>query len=81
MASATRTATTKKIFRCHKPYILSQKAFEVAPVSGATLNTYQCALKPSLTSAKLPSPEMCFELEHCGVANFCTPDPFRNFFN
>ena len=39
-------------------YILSQKAFKVTPVSGATMNTYQRALKPSLTSAKLPSPEV-----------------------
>ena len=58
MASATRTVITKKIFRSHKPYILSQKAFKVAPVSGATLNTYQHALKPLPTSQKLPSPEM-----------------------
>ena len=58
MASAIRTVITKKIFRSHKPYILSQKVFEVAPVSGATLNTYQHAFKPSLTSAKLPSPGM-----------------------
>ena len=60
MASATRTVITKKIFRSHKAYryILSQKAFKVAPVSGATLNAYQHALKPSLTSAKLPSPEL-----------------------
>ena len=58
MASATRTVITKKIFRSHKPYILSQKAFKVAPVSGATLNAYQHALKPSLTSEKLPSPNM-----------------------
>ena len=60
MASATRTVTTTKIFRSLKPYryILSQRAFKVALVSGATLNTYQHALRPSLTSAKLPSPEM-----------------------
>ena len=58
MASATGTVITKKIFRSYKPYILSQKAFKVAPVSGATLNAYQHALEPSLTSAKLPSPEM-----------------------
>ena len=58
MASATRTVITKKIFRSHKSYILSRKAFKVAPVSGATLNAYQYALKPSLTSEKLPSPNM-----------------------
>ena len=58
MASATGTVITKKIFSFHKPYILSQKAFKVAPASGATLNTYQDALKPSRTSAKLPLPEM-----------------------
>ena len=58
MASASRTVITEKIFRSHKPYIQSQKAFKVAPVPGATLNTYQHALKPSLTSEKLPSPEM-----------------------
>ena len=60
MDSATETVLTKKIFRSHKPYILSQKAFKVAPLSVATLNygTYHHALKPSLTSAKLPSPEM-----------------------
>ena len=58
MSSATGTVMTKKIFRSHKPYILSQKAFKVAPASGATLNTYQHALKPSLTSVKLPSPKM-----------------------
>ena len=39
-------------------YILSQKAFKVARVSGATLNAYQHALKPSLTSEKLPLPNM-----------------------
>ena len=38
--------------------ILSQKALKVAPVSGATLNAYQHALKASLTSAKLPLPEL-----------------------
>ena len=38
MASATGTVITKKIFRSHQPYILSQKAFKVAPLSGATLN-------------------------------------------
>ena len=39
MSSATETVMTKKIFHSHKPYILSQKAFKVAPASGATLNT------------------------------------------
>ena len=52
MASATGTVITKKIFRSHKPYIPSQKVFKVALVSGATLNAYQHALKPLLTSAK-----------------------------
>ena len=59
MVSATRTVITKKTFRSHKAYILSQKVFKVAPVSGVTLNAYQHALKPSLTSAKLPSHELC----------------------
>ena len=30
MASASGTVITKKIFRSHKPYMLSQKAFKVA---------------------------------------------------
>ena len=58
MASASGTVITKKLFCSRKPYILSQKAFKVAPVSGLTLNAYQHALKPSLTSAKLPLPAM-----------------------
>ena len=78
MASATGTVITKKIFRSHKLYILSRKVFKVTLLSRATLNTYQHALKSSLTSAKLPSPEMSFELECCGVANFSTLDPLRN---
>ena len=58
IASETGTVITKKIFRSHKPYILSQKAIKAAPVSGVILNAYQQAPKPLLTSAKLPSPEM-----------------------
>ena len=75
MASATRTVITRKIFCSHKAYILSQKAFKVAPVSGATLNAYQHALNLHLLA------QSChvFDLEHCGVANFSTLDPLRNF--
>ena len=57
-ASETGTVITKKIFRFHKPYILSQKAIKAALISGVILNAYQQAPKPLLRSAKLPSPEM-----------------------
>ena len=80
-ASAIRTVITKKIFRSHKPYILSQKVFKVAPVSKVTLNTYQHALKPSLTQykRKVAFTWNVFESELYGVGNFSTPNPLQNF--
>ena len=78
MTSATGTVLIKKIFRFHKPYyILSQKAYKVAPFSGATLNYLLTCTHTFTYKRKVAFAWNVFELERCKVANFST----TKFFN
>ena len=77
MTSATGTVIIKKIFRSHKPYILSQKAYKVAPFSGATLNYLLTCSYTFTYKRKVAFAWNVFELERCGVANFFTTKFFK----